>query len=206
MKLSMKNASEKYSQENTRRQEKKGTLGEREFGPNAISATVSNNMGELWNVVASGVVPSRVRSKDPHNDQSLDEGCLWKRGYDPGEEASPSIAFFRIRTALSVTGGVSISVLMRKLGSSSSSHYIICLFKYLKMRILGQVWESAFLARSQVMQCCWFVITRSWLCSSNALKLAIEPRLFGYESLWSYHFVALLLREILTTKILILKN
>ena len=91
------------------------------------------------NVVAFRVVPSRVRSKDLHNDQSLDEGCLWKRGYDPGEEALTINSIFQIRAASSVTGGVSISVLKRKLGSSSSSHYIICLFKYLKMRILGQV-------------------------------------------------------------------
>ena len=89
-------------------------------------------------MVAFRVVPSRVRSKDLHNDQSLDEGCLWKRGNDPGEAALTINSVFQIRTASSVTGRVSISVLKREQGSSSSSHYIICLFKYLETRILGQ--------------------------------------------------------------------
>ena len=89
-------------------------------------------------MVAFRVVPSRVRSKDLHSDQSLDESCLWKRGNDPGEAIRTINSNFQIRTASSVIGRVSISVLKRELGSSYSSHYITCLFNYLKMQILGQ--------------------------------------------------------------------
>ena len=92
-----------------------------------------------------------VRSKDLHNDQSLDESCLWKRGNDSGEAILTINSNFQIRTASSVIGSVSISVLKRELGSSYNSHYITCLINYLKMQILGQDWESAFLTRSQVM-------------------------------------------------------